>query len=138
MKTLQHIIATLIVTLIVSSATAQSITPGIKIANATVQNKTMMVGNTSIHYTHVLFNIHTSFTSNFSTIEIERSFDNVHYTATIKNVNTFFTTEKNTQVQCTDASTLLVGKKIAFYRVKMVDNYGNTTFSKVTTVGLEG
>lgn len=138
MKTLQHIFATLIVVVTINNAAAQSFTPGIKIATASAQTKTVLVGATQTKYTQVNINVNTSFTTNFSSIEIERSFDNVQFSATIKNVQSFFTTENNSQVQITDASKLLTGKKVAFYRVKMIDNYGNTTFSKVTTVGLEG
>lgn len=138
MKTLQNIITTIAVILIVNNATAQSITPGIKIATAIAQTKTIMVGTTQTNFTQVNINVNALLTANFNTIEIERSFDNVQFTSTVKNVQSFFTVEKNNNLQFTDASKLLTGKKVAFYRVKMIDNYGNTTFSKVTTVGLEG
>jgi hypothetical protein len=138
MKTLQNIITIIAVILTVNNATAQSITPGIKIATATAQIKTIMVGTTQANFTQVNINVNALLSANFNTIEIERSFDNVQFTSTVKNVQSFFTVEKNNNIQFTDASKLLTGKKVAFYRVKMIDNYGNTTFSKVTTVGLEG
>lgn len=141
MKTLHNLtIATLVIFTIAFSntSTAQTNTPSLQIATAIASNKSMVLGNKEINTTQVDINLFTVLSNNFNSIEIERSFDNVHFTTAIKGTQHLFTNEVNNIVKITDASTLLRGKKLAFYRVKMVDNYGVVSYTTSTLVGLEG
>jgi hypothetical protein len=141
MKTLNNLkIATTLIIAIVFSTTsiAQSNIPSLQIATAIASNKIVVLGNKEISATQVDINLFTVLSNNFNSIEIERSFDNVHFNTAIKGTQNLFSNEVNNIVKITDASTLLNGKKLAFYRVKMIDNYGVVSYTNTTLVGLEG
>jgi hypothetical protein len=111
MKTLTTIIATIII--LTSSATAQ--TNNVTIKNATVTTTTNWVANQQVSNKTVAISINNN--NEAAAVTVEASFDNVTFanTATV-NVN---------------------NKKIAYYRVKMIDNFGTITYSATTIVGLE-
>jgi hypothetical protein len=113
MKTLTTIIATIIILTTANTATAQ--TNNVTIKNATVTTTTNWVGNQQVTNKAVAISINNN--NEAAAVTVEASFDNVTFAnAATVNVN---------------------NKKIAYYRVKMIDNFGTVTYSATTIVGLE-
>lgn len=111
MKTLTTIIATIFI--LTASATAQ--TNNVTIKNAIVTTTNNWVGNQQVSNKTVAITLNNN--NEAAAITVEASFDNVTFAnAATVNVN---------------------NKKIAYYRVKMIDNFGTVTYSATTIVGLE-
>ena len=113
MKTLTTIIATIIILATTTNATAQ--TNNVTIKNATVTTTNHWVGDQQVSNKNVAITINNN--NEAATVTVEASFDNVTFAnAATVNVN---------------------NKKVAYYRVKMIDNFGTVTYSATTLVGLE-
>jgi menaquinone-dependent protoporphyrinogen IX oxidase len=124
---LKNIIATTVIIL----ATTQA---QVKIEKAIASTNTQWLGTKEITTTQVQVSVTNN--NQLNAVAIEYSFDNVHFIIA-SSIDTS-TNEKNYQTNFTHQSQDLTGKKLAFYRVKMVDNFGTVTYSNATIVGLEG
>jgi hypothetical protein len=127
---LKNIIATIVIVLTASTTQAQ-----VNIEKAIASTNTQWLGTKEISTTQVGITV-TNNNNQLNTVAIEYSFDNVHFTTAFATETV--TNEKNNATIYTHQSQYLTGKKLAFYRVKMVDNFGTVTYSTATTVGLEG
>jgi hypothetical protein len=127
---LKNIIATIVIVLTASITQAQ-----LNIEKAIAFTNTQWLGTKEISTTQVGITVSKN-NNQLNTVEVEYSFDNVHFTAAFATETA--TNEKSNVTVFTHQSNDLTGKKLAFYRVKMVDNFGTVTYSTATTVGLEG
>jgi hypothetical protein len=129
LNNLKNIIATIVIVLTASTTQAQ-----VNIEKAIASTNTQWLGTKEITTTQVGLTVTNN--NQLNTVAIEYSFDNVHFTTAFATETA--TNEKSNAITYTHQSQDLTGKKLAFYRVKMVDNFGTVTYSTATTVGLEG